>query len=104
MKWGGTDVVVIAQRLASVLNKWSSVKKCIPSDSYYEVSMESLAEDQLRAVSNILDRLSLTSYEEIEKVKVSTRAIGRYKRELTPKELGRIECILKDVLVEYGYK
>jgi hypothetical protein len=104
--WGGDRVEVIARRLAGIMNRWGEVRSKLRPGEYLEIRLEDLAASPVSKLKEVFEYIGLDMDLDPEELPIGRRSLhsGRWKNELTPEEIERVEPHLLPVLQMFGYE
>jgi hypothetical protein len=102
--WMPDDVVQCALIYKSIFNEWEKVKARVRSDTYFELSLESLVENRSASLSQICEFWSLPWHDSLNATKLDSANTGRWKTDIDKAKQERISNILSDVLEKLGYE
>ena len=98
--WGGENAVIAAQRVKHILDRWTAVKKDVPPEQLFEISLEDLVSDPRATMAGFLGRVGITFAPEMERIRLDKANAGRWRSDLPAADLARIDDILADYLPE----
>jgi hypothetical protein len=107
-RWGGDEPSTIARRIASIMKRWFHIRELLPESSYKEIGLEALS---LSPIDNIADLCAFIGVDFDENLKSSLKRIdpasvhaGRWKSELSSKQLDAVLPFLEQYLEAYDYE
>ncbi len=101
--WGGTDFAVIARRLADIYRRWLVVREALPSESFMEISLETLAEQPTAALTQLCEFVGLEFEESLLEIPLNRVNAGRWKKDVPPGEWEAAEPFISPYVDLYGY-
>jgi len=102
-RWMPTDSVLAARVYHQVVRRWRQVRDSVPSDTFYEVSLEALVESPEPVLRALCAFWGIEWSEQLLGMDLSRSHAGRWKRDLPPDRLPQIQAVLQEDIEEQGY-
>ena len=103
-RWGARTTEDAVYAIKNILEKWDEIKKKLPSEKYIEISLEKLVSKPNNILKEICNFLNIDFDRNMLKVDLSRSHKGRWKKELSKKDLEIIEENLGRYLERYEYE
>ncbi len=103
-KWMPTDIIQSSIIYNELIQNWENVKKKVPSESFMEISLESLVEKPEIILRNICKFWHLPWSDSLLDIKLTKANKGRWETEITQKDIKDVEIILGKYLRDWGYE
>lgn len=105
--WGKGNLLMIARRIRSIMERWRELRVGLSNANLLEVQFEELVSDREGFLRTFLSFVQLPNRPELEKslslIDPARTHTGRWKRELPSELLTELDPILGPILEEYGY-
>ena len=102
--WGGDDVVVIARRLAGILERWFIIREHLPKECFMELALEQLAEGPKEHLARICEFAGIQCEPAMMDIPLNQVNAGRWLGELSRTESELILPILAPYVKQLGYE
>ncbi|MCW8929232.1 MAG: sulfotransferase [Gammaproteobacteria bacterium] len=102
--WMPNDVVQCAKICKDIFNQWEEIKKRVPDESYYELSLESLVESSEQKTKDICQFWNIDWDRKLLDIDLSRSNSGRWKSELNQQQKEKVNSILNNTIVRLGYE
>lgn len=101
--WGPKDAVVAAKLYSKLNESWWEVRSRVPADSYLELRLEDLVSDPEDQYKKICNFWNVEYRDELLAVRLSASSFGRWKTDLTPKEIDDVTNLTFRAIEHYNY-
>lgn len=102
--WGGIEFEVISKRLGGIYRRWFDIRESLPEKCFFEISLESLAEDPRGVLTRICAFLELPFEDGLLSVSLDKAHTGRWKSDIPASGLKASLPTLKQAMSHYGYE
>ncbi len=102
--WGGNSALDNALWIKGILEKWEDEKRKIPKETYCEVRMEDMIKNPEKELKKLVDFIGISFDKKMMEIDLSKGHTGRWKGDLSKKEMEITEKTLGDILKRYGYE
>lgn len=103
-RWMPNDPIQAAQTYNSLLNHWENIKRKIPQNSFFEISLEDLVNDPERILGSICDFWGIDLHPDMLKVSLKKSNAQRWKKDFSETIAEKVEKIVYSHLKNYGYQ
>jgi hypothetical protein len=101
--WGNQDIKGNLIWIQDVLDRWEEIKAQIPKDSYYELPFEYFIANLKKSLIEICKFLKISFSDHMMTIDISNHNIGRWKKNLSKKEIEFINKNYSPLLQKYRY-
>jgi len=101
--WGGNTTENASHILRNILLKWEEDKKDLSKETYIEISLEKLIENKKEVLHKLTEFLKIEFDENMLNVNLSGGHSGRWKIDLSNKEIKFVEKELGWFIEKFGY-
>ncbi|WP_198264127.1 sulfotransferase family protein [sulfur-oxidizing endosymbiont of Gigantopelta aegis] len=84
--------------------KWKQIKLNIPSNSFFECSLENLVENTELTTREICNFWGIKYHSQLINIDLSHSHSGRWRNDFSQEDLVKVEAILEEPLIELNYK
>lgn len=102
-RWAPNDVAQAAEWYKDIIQHWFRVREALPSESYFEYSLESLVNETERVLRDICSFTDLAFHPALLQTDLSQSHQGRWQNDLTTQEQLILQRVLGDVVGVLGY-
>jgi hypothetical protein len=102
-RWAPNDVAQAARWYKAIITHWFVIRETLPSESYFECSLESLVNDTERVVRDVCRFTSLPFHPTLLQTDLSQSHQGRWRRDLISQEQQIVQQILGEIIETLGY-
>ena len=102
-RWAPSDIDQILVWYKCIMNVWKEQKSNLKKNQFLEIRLEDITSNTVDTIKNACTFLGLDYEEAMTQLDVSKSNSGRYKTELSSKELMKVERALEGVIKEYKY-
>lgn len=104
MPWASPNVEDLVKGMTMLTERWRHQKDQLPAGCLLELRLEDLVADPVNVIPGLLDVLGLEPDPALAAFDLSRHHTGRYREELTEREISLIEEAGKDWMEAYGYR
>ncbi len=103
-RWSPSETKQAALWYKSIIMHWFTVRDNLPSDSYYEFSLESLVNSTEHTLKEICHFTNLPYTTALFETDLSNSHSGRWRQDFTEDEQQMVQDILGDIIETLGYE
>ncbi|WP_165602634.1 sulfotransferase family protein [Candidatus Terasakiella magnetica] len=93
-----------AQIYQDLMTKWWEVRKRVPKESYFEVSLEELSGEPEGTLHKICEFMNVEFHPDLLNISLNGANAGRWQKDIDIAEHGEMNKILQPSLEAYGYE
>jgi len=101
--WMPNDLVQCAHIYKGLMQRWLQVKSLVPEESYLEVSLDKLVEAPEKILKKICAFWGVEWHENLLAISLDKLNKNRWKKDIDPSYLEKINTIIIDINLQYGY-
>lgn len=102
-KWMPSDPVQGAVIYRDLINRWFEVRQNLPSDSFFEISLEEVVREPQFNLEQICKFWDIPWDNKLLSVQLNRSHTGRWKKDLTKKQKTEVQQILSEQISKLGY-
>lgn len=99
--WAPNDPELSAIWVREIIEHWFRVRQLIPDHQYLEVKYEEMVKNQRECMGKMLEFIGCEYDPGVENIDLTTDSIGRYKSEMSNREVEKVNKIVGPILDEY---
>ena len=102
--WCPSDPAQAAKYYKDIMQQWWKIKKIIPQESFYEISLELLVSDPETTLRKLCEYMNINWDNSLLKIDLTGSHSGRWKNNLTHNQQKLVCGILENQINELGYE
>ena len=101
--WGPPTLETAIPRIRNMLAIWDAKRAVLPEGSFFEVRFEELVRDRKATLEKLCTHLEVEVAQELLDFDLGNHHIARFRDELRPDEIARVEEVFGDWMQRYDY-